>query len=112
MEQVRDDIVWEMYVLGARKEDIAKKVDISEEEIEEILNRKKREREHERNTIQEKERLEGLLEDYVKEVHNNLSQIDNNSTITIRENRSKCCVCSCRTGKKTKDCISSVWMIL
>lgn len=33
----------------------------------------------------EKERLEGLLEDYVKEVHNNLSQIDNNSTITIRE---------------------------
>ncbi len=34
---------------------------------------------------QEKARLEGLLEDYVKEVHNNLSQIDNNSTITIRE---------------------------
>lgn len=33
----------------------------------------------------EKARLEGLLEDYVKEVHNNLSQIDNNSTITIRE---------------------------
>ena len=33
----------------------------------------------------EKERLIGLLEDYVKEVHSNLSQIDSNSTITIRE---------------------------
>lgn len=34
---------------------------------------------------QEKERLEGLLEDYIKEVHNNLAQIDSNSSITIRE---------------------------
>ena len=33
----------------------------------------------------EKERLEGLLEDYIKEVHNNLGQIDSNSSITIRE---------------------------
>ena len=33
----------------------------------------------------EKARLEGLLEDYVKEVHNNLTQIDSNSTITVRE---------------------------
>lgn len=34
---------------------------------------------------QEKERLKGLLEDYTKEVHQNLAQIDSNSTITIRE---------------------------
>ena len=34
---------------------------------------------------QEKERLKGLLEDYVREVHHNLAQIDGNSTITIRE---------------------------
>lgn len=33
----------------------------------------------------EKEKIAGLLEDYVKEVHNNMSMIDNNSTITIRE---------------------------
>ncbi len=33
----------------------------------------------------EKEKIAGLLEDYVKEVHNNMSIIDNNSTITIRE---------------------------
>lgn len=34
---------------------------------------------------QEKERIEGLLEDYIKEVHSNMAKIDNNSTITIRE---------------------------
>lgn len=33
----------------------------------------------------EKAKIEGLLEDYVKDVHNNLAKIDNNSTITIRE---------------------------
>lgn len=33
----------------------------------------------------EKEKIKGLLEDYVKEVHSNMAQIDNNSTITIRE---------------------------
>ena len=33
----------------------------------------------------EKEKIAGLLEDYVKDVHNNMSRIDNNSTITIRE---------------------------
>ncbi len=33
----------------------------------------------------EKEKIAGLLEDYVKEVHTNMSRIDNNSTITIRE---------------------------
>lgn len=33
----------------------------------------------------EKSKIEGLLEDYVKDVHNNMSKIDNNSTITIRE---------------------------
>lgn len=33
----------------------------------------------------EKAKIEGLLEDYVKDVHNNMSQIDHNSTITIRE---------------------------
>lgn len=32
----------------------------------------------------EKEKLLELLEDYTKDVHNNLSRIDNNSTITIR----------------------------
>lgn len=35
----------------------------------------------------EKLRIEGLLEDYLKEVHMNLAKIDNNSSITIR-NRS------------------------
>ena len=33
----------------------------------------------------EKEKIKGLLEDYVKDVHNNMAKIDNNSTITIRE---------------------------
>lgn len=33
----------------------------------------------------EKGKIEGLLEDYVKDVHTNMSRIDNNSTITIRE---------------------------
>ena len=33
----------------------------------------------------EKAKIEGLLEDYVKDVHGNMSQIDHNSTITIRE---------------------------
>lgn len=33
----------------------------------------------------EKDKIEGLLEDYVKEVHSNMGKIDNNSTITIRE---------------------------
>ncbi len=33
----------------------------------------------------EKRKIEGLLEDYVKDVHTNMSKIDNNSTITIRE---------------------------
>lgn len=33
----------------------------------------------------EKNKIEGLLEDYVKDVHSNMSKIDNNSTITIRE---------------------------
>ena len=33
----------------------------------------------------EKEKIEGLLEDYVKEVHSNMGKIDNNSTITVRE---------------------------
>lgn len=34
---------------------------------------------------EEKKRIVGLLEDYVKDVHNNMGKIDNNSTITIRE---------------------------
>ena len=34
---------------------------------------------------EEKIRIEGLLEDYVKDVHENMAKIDNNSTITIRE---------------------------
>ena len=29
----------------------------------------------------EKSKIEGLLEDYIKEVHNNMGKIDNNSTI-------------------------------
>ena len=33
----------------------------------------------------EKGKIAGLLEDYVKEIHTNMSRIDNNSTITIRE---------------------------
>ena len=33
----------------------------------------------------EKEKIEGLLEDYIKEVHSNMAKIDHNSTITIRE---------------------------
>lgn len=33
----------------------------------------------------EKKKIEGLLEDYVKDVHSNMGKIDNNSTITIRE---------------------------
>ena len=33
----------------------------------------------------EKNKIEGLLEDYVKDVHSNMGKIDNNSTITIRE---------------------------
>jgi hypothetical protein len=33
----------------------------------------------------EKEKIEGLIEDYIREVHTNLAKIDNNSTITIRE---------------------------
>lgn len=33
----------------------------------------------------EKERLKGLLEDYIREIHHNLAQIDTNSTITVRE---------------------------
>ncbi len=33
----------------------------------------------------EKEKIAGLLEDYVKEVHSNMAKIDHNSTITIRE---------------------------
>lgn len=33
----------------------------------------------------EKNKIEGLLEDYVKDVHSNMNKIDNNSTITIRE---------------------------
>ncbi|MBQ3544757.1 MAG: hypothetical protein IJA34_07220 [Lachnospiraceae bacterium] len=33
----------------------------------------------------EKERVIGLLEDYIKDVHNNMNKIDNNSTITVRE---------------------------
>ena len=33
----------------------------------------------------EKTKIEGLLEDYVKEVHHNMGKIDNNSTITIRD---------------------------
>ncbi len=33
----------------------------------------------------EKGKIAGLLEDYVKDVHTNMSRIDNNSTITIRE---------------------------
>ena len=33
----------------------------------------------------EKDKIESLLEDYVKEVHSNMGKIDNNSTITIRE---------------------------
>ena len=37
----------------------------------------------------EKEKIEGLLEDYVKDVHSNMSKIDNNSTITIRERQIK-----------------------
>ena len=34
---------------------------------------------------EEKNRIEGLLEDYVKDVHENMSKIDNNSTINIRQ---------------------------
>ena len=34
---------------------------------------------------EEKKRIVGLLEDYVKDVHSNMGKIDNNSTITIRE---------------------------
>lgn len=33
----------------------------------------------------EKKKMADLLEDYVKDVHNNLGKIDNNSTITVRE---------------------------
>lgn len=33
----------------------------------------------------EKNKIEGLLEDYVKDVHSNMGKIDNNSTIMIRE---------------------------
>ena len=33
----------------------------------------------------EKDKIEGLLEDYVKEVHTNMGKIDNNSTIMVRE---------------------------
>ena len=33
----------------------------------------------------EKANIEGLLEDYIKDVHRNMQKIDNNSTITIRE---------------------------
>lgn len=33
----------------------------------------------------EKSKIEGLLEDYIKEVHNNMGKIDNNSTIAVRE---------------------------
>lgn len=33
----------------------------------------------------EKDKIEGLLEDYVKDVHSNMAKIDNNSTITVRE---------------------------
>lgn len=33
----------------------------------------------------EKNKIEGLLEDYVKDVHSNMGKIDNNSTITIHE---------------------------
>ena len=33
----------------------------------------------------EKDKIKGLLEDYIKEVHSNMAKIDNNSTITIRE---------------------------
>ncbi len=33
----------------------------------------------------EKGNIEGLLEDYIKDVHRNMQKIDNNSTITIRE---------------------------
>lgn len=37
----------------------------------------------------EKNKIEGLLEDYVKDVHSNMGKIDNNSTITIRERQIK-----------------------
>ncbi len=37
----------------------------------------------------EKEKIESLLEDYVKDVHSNMAKIDNNSTITIRERQIK-----------------------
>lgn len=33
----------------------------------------------------EKDKIEGLLEDYIKEVHRNMLKMDNNSTITVRE---------------------------
>ncbi|MBQ4057692.1 MAG: hypothetical protein IJD40_02025 [Lachnospiraceae bacterium] len=37
----------------------------------------------------EKSKIEGLLEDYVKDIHSNMAMIDNNSTITIRERQIK-----------------------
>lgn len=37
----------------------------------------------------EKAKIESLLEDYVKDVHNHMAKIDNNSTITIRERQIK-----------------------
>lgn len=37
----------------------------------------------------EKEKIVELLEDYIKEVHNNLGKIDSNSTITIRDRQLK-----------------------
>lgn len=37
----------------------------------------------------EKANIEGLLEDYIKDVHRNMEKIDNNSTITIRERQIK-----------------------
>lgn len=37
----------------------------------------------------ERTKIEGLLEDYVKDVHSNMAKIDNNSTITIRERQIK-----------------------
>ena len=33
----------------------------------------------------EKAKIEGLVEDYIKEVHGNMGKIDSNSTITVRE---------------------------
>ncbi len=37
----------------------------------------------------EKGKIEGLLEDYIKDIHSNMAMIDNNSTITIRERQIK-----------------------